>query len=125
MDVSEVDMERIRKEMAKSSPRPDVSDAEKDRIRREMANSRVKSCSDNYNVILVESEERRRNVRFCSECKDGNKCRNCDKTFESERKLHSTTLHHMKDVKSYVSANSSKMIQCLNAMSRLSFVSQI
>ena len=113
MDVSTADMERIRKEMAESSNSMDVSIADMERIRKEMAKSTVKSCSDTFNMILVESK--RRNVRFCPECKDGNLCTKCDKTFESKRKLRSTTLHNMKDVNSYVTGNSSNMIVDLGA----------
>ena len=115
MDVSKADMERIRKDMAESSKRMDVSIADMEGIRKEMAESTVKPCSDTFNMILVESKERRRSVRFCPECKDGNFCTKCDKTFESKRKLRSTTLHHMKDVNSYVTGNSSNMILDLGA----------
>ena len=83
MDVSNADMDRIRKEMAESSRRMDVSDAEKDRIRKEMNASRVQICSDTFHIKMVESKEVNavKSVKFCSGCKDGKVCKNCDKTF--------------------------------------------
>ena len=37
MEISDAEMDRIRKEMAQSSSRMEVSDADKNRIRREMS----------------------------------------------------------------------------------------
>ena len=117
MDVSNADMDRIRKEMAESLRRMDVSDAEKDRIRKEMNASRVQICSDTFHIKMVESKEVNavKSVKFCSGCKDGKVCKNCDKTFKSEGQQQTTMLHQMKDVASYVTGKSNHMIADLGA----------
>ena len=48
MEISDAEMDRIRKEMAQSSSRMEVSDADKNRIRREMSKAFGSMDGDSY-----------------------------------------------------------------------------
>ena len=84
MELSDAEMDRIRKEMRQSTRRMEVSDADKTRIREEMSRS------------FGRHESR-------------DSCDKCDNTFVSKNNL-TTSFYQMKDTTSYVSGKSGDMI---------------
>ena len=84
MELSDAEMDRIRKEMRQSTRRMEVSDADKIRIREEMSRS------------FGRHENR-------------DSCDKCDDTFVKKNNL-TTTFYQMKDTTSFVSGKSGDMI---------------